>query len=247
MKRKTFISIIFIFILLILGIILILRLECKSKNIDTAVIGTPSPIASSTMAISFPVIRTIIFTQSSFLASETETDILEETPEPEESEVPIQTEGIQEKALPSAEDIVNNDIGDDELFCLTVIIYQEVGGEDGEELLRWCIGDVVINQTIWYSATIREVCGYESNWGTLAWTGVAFPSGTDPISSEERILKAYQSAWDVLYGGVDLLPREVVFSAEMIQGAGIFATINTNEGIPVYFCYAWNSAPWSGG
>lgn len=162
---------------------------------------------------------------------------------------------------PTAQQIINNDFGDDELYCLTVIVCQEAGwgrkgnvsgteeyNQDVEQLIRWATATVAINQSIYYNTTIRGICERENNWGTLAKTGVQFtPSvihGIETETVQTMVLDAYQSAYDVLYGGIHVFDSNVLFAAEFTQGDGPAAILYDSNNVPVYFCYGWYMAPW---
>ena len=224
-------------------LVFLVALNCGTRKAidnatDTAAIIRPNPILA---AISTPA----------FLSEDTTTVVIVPSPSPEP------TPSIEAGTLvPTVEEIVNNAFGDDELFCLAVVVCQEVGnGRDAEnvdraELIRWSVANTVINQCEHYDLTIREVCKRPRNWGTLAWDEIGFSYNNvlrvlDRDAVRQMVMDAYQSAWDVLYGGVRVLPEEVVFCAEFTQGAGCYAILYNQAKVPTYFCYGSNMAPWS--
>jgi len=120
----------------------------------------------------------------------------------------------------------------DDLYCMTVVIYQEAGGDGSSDTSRIYVGNVVLNRLesglFTYAHSIRGIATAKAQYGRLYWTGVVFP---DRAAYEpDAVFRAEQCAIRVLEGERPL-PKDVIFQAEFVQGDYTYAHVDGN-----YFC-----------
>lgn len=123
----------------------------------------------------------------------------------------------------------------DDPQCLELLaraIYKEAGGDDCSDETRIMVGNVIINRmkSNWYPDTMEEVLTQYLQYNTFYWTGVIWDERASEPSEREAVERAYKCAERVLLGE-RLLPEDVVFQSEYIQGTEIVAY---QDGI--YFC-----------
>ena len=96
------------------------------------------------------------------------------------------------------------------------------------------VGTVVLNRVAdhRYPDTIQEVLTQRAQYGRLHWTGLVWPERAGYPSEAHAVERAYNLAEDLLSGTVaDVLPPDVVFQAEFVQGSEVVAH---TDGF--YFC-----------
>ncbi len=123
----------------------------------------------------------------------------------------------------------------DDSQCLELLaraIYAEAGGDDCSDETRIMVGNVIINRMNcdWYPDTMESVLTQYRQYNTFYWTGVIWNERASNPSEKEAVERAYKCAERVLLGE-RLLPEDVVFQSEYIQGTEIVAY---QDGI--YFC-----------
>lgn len=123
---------------------------------------------------------------------------------------------------------------DEELDALALAIYQEAGSDTCSDETRLMVGTVVLNRVAdhRYPDTIQEVLTQRAQYGRLHWTGLVWPERAGYQSEAHAVERAYNLAEDLLSGTVaDVLPPDVVFQAEFVQGSEVVAQ---TDGF--YFC-----------
>lgn len=123
----------------------------------------------------------------------------------------------------------------DDPQCLELLaraIYAEAGGDDCSDETRIMVGNVIINRMNceWYPDTMEAVLTQKRQYNTFYWTGVIWKERASNPEEKEAVERAYKCAERVLLGE-RLLPEDVVFQSEYIQGTEIVAY---QDGI--YFC-----------
>lgn len=123
----------------------------------------------------------------------------------------------------------------DDPQCLELLaraIYAEAGGDDCSDETRIMVGNVILNRMRceWYPDTMEAVLTQKRQYNTFYWTGVIWKERASNPSEKEAVERAYKCAERVLLGE-RLLPEDVVFQSENIQGTEIVAY---QDGI--YFC-----------
>ena len=123
----------------------------------------------------------------------------------------------------------------DDPQCLELLaraIYAEAGGDDCSDETRIMVGNVIINRMNcdWYPDTMESVLTQYRQYNTFYWTGVIWNERASSPSEKDAVERAYKCAERVLLGE-RLLPEDVVFQSENIQGTEIVAY---QDGI--YFC-----------
>lgn len=121
---------------------------------------------------------------------------------------------------------------EEDLEMLALVIYQEAGGDACSDETRLMVGNVVLNRVAddRFPDTIEEVILQERQYGRLCWTGIQWPERADKPEEAHAVERAYKCAEEVL-SGIRLLPDDVVFQAEFVQGTEIVA-----EQDGFYFC-----------
>ena len=121
----------------------------------------------------------------------------------------------------------------EELSLLALVIYQEAGGDNCSDETRRMVGEVALNRVAdsRFPDTLAEVLTQRSQYGRLHWTGLEWPERAQNPGEEHAVLRAYECATAVLMSDERLLPQDVVFQAEFVQGSEVVAY---SDGF--YFC-----------
>lgn len=119
-----------------------------------------------------------------------------------------------------------------DLELMALVIYQEAGGDDCSDETRLMVGNVVLNRVAdsRYPDTIAEVLTERAQYGRLYWTGLEWPERAGQEAEAHAVERAYACAERVLEGE-RLLPEDVIYQSEYIQGDEIVAQ---QDGF--YFC-----------
>ena len=119
-----------------------------------------------------------------------------------------------------------------ELEALALVIYQEAGGDACSDETRIMVGNVVMNRVAdeRFPGTIEEVLLAKRQYGRLYWTGLVWPERASRSVEAHAVQRAYDCAERVL-NGERLLPEDVIWQAEFVQGTEIVAQ---QDGF--YFC-----------
>lgn len=121
-----------------------------------------------------------------------------------------------------------------ELEILALIIYQEAGGDACSDETRQMVGEVFLNRVASsdYPDTFHEVALAKAQYGRLYWTGLEWPERAVLPQEAHAVERAYDVAVALLTGAVErLLPTDVIFQSENVQGTEIVA-----ERDGLYFC-----------
>lgn len=123
---------------------------------------------------------------------------------------------------------------EEELEILAVIIYQEAGGDNCSDDTRRKVGSVFLNRVTshLFPDTFEEVATAKRQYGKLHWTGIKWPDRAEYDVEAHAVARAYRIAEELLLYG-SILPPDVIWQAEFIQGDGIYCH---QDGI--YFCYS---------
>lgn len=130
---------------------------------------------------------------------------------------------------PSPEGKAGTAYTDEELELLACAIYCEAGGDACTDETRRMVGEVILNRVAdpRFPDTIAGVLTQKSQYGRFHWTGVVWPSRA--AHEPEAVERAYRCAEAVLTEP-RLLPEDVVFQAEFVQGEIVAQTPG------YYFC-----------
>ena len=123
---------------------------------------------------------------------------------------------------------------EDELEALALVIYQEAGSDACSDATRYMVGAVALNRVASdrFPDTIEEVLLQERQYGRLAWTGLVWPERASRPGEAHAVERAYRQAAELLDGTVtDVLPSDVIWQAEFVQGTEIVA-----ESDGFFFC-----------
>lgn len=120
----------------------------------------------------------------------------------------------------------------DELEMLALVIYQEVGSDACSDETRLMVGTVVMNRVAdsRFPDTLYGVLTQRAQYGRLHWTGLVWPERANNPSEAHAVARAYECAERILLGE-RVLPSDVIFQAEFVQGTEIVAY---SDGM--YFC-----------
>ena len=131
-------------------------------------------------------------------------------------------------------DIVAPTYTEYELEILSLIIYQEAGSDALSDDTRRKVGSVFLNRVAsgLFPDTFEEVATQELQYGCLCWTGIKWPDRASYPQEAHAVARAYTIAEDLLVNG-GVLPDNVIWQAEFIQGDGIYCH---QDGF--YFCYS---------
>ena len=146
-------------------------------------------------------------------------------------EIEAQVTYIEE---PKVEEVVEPLYTEEELDALALAIYQEAGGDDCSDETRLMVGTVILNRVAddRFPNTIQEVLTQEAQYGRLHWTGLVWPERASYPEEAYAVERAYDLAEALLSGGiVGVLPADVVWQAEFVQGTEI---VVQTDGF--YFC-----------
>ena len=147
-------------------------------------------------------------------------------------EVPVEPEVVQVVAEIEAPAEPEKAYSEEELEMLALVIYQEAGGDACSDETRLMVGNVVLNRVAdeRFPDTIEEVLLQERQYGRLHWTGLVWPERASQSVEAHAVQRAYDCAERVLEGE-RLLPEDVIWQAEFVQGTEIVAQ---QDGF--YFC-----------
>ena len=122
---------------------------------------------------------------------------------------------------------------EEELEILAIIIYQEAGGDRCSDDTRRKVGSVFLNRvkSDRFPNTFEEVATQKRQYGTLYWTGLKWPSRATNEYEAHAVKRAYSIAEELLLSG-SILPDNVIWQAEFVQGDGIYCHQDN-----FYFCY----------
>lgn len=122
--------------------------------------------------------------------------------------------------------------GKNDLELMAIAIYKEAGGDNCTDDTRIKVGNVIVNRTKddRFPDTVEEVLTQYRQYNTFYLTGVVWPERASYASEQAAVARAYECAERVLLGET-LLPEDVVFQAEFMQGTEI---VSYQDGI--YFC-----------
>lgn len=183
------------------------------------VILVPKPDSSE--AVSQEVIESPVLSENeettpedSLVVEQITTPVPEPVKESEELEIPLYTE--------------------EELEILSIIIYQEAGGDACSDDTRLKVGNVFLNRvnSPLFPDTFEEVATAKSQYGTLYWTGIKWPDRASNAYESHAVQRAYDTARRLLEGE-RVLPENVFWQAEFPQGDGTYCY---QDG--TYFCYS---------
>ena len=122
---------------------------------------------------------------------------------------------------------------DEQLEILSIIIYQEAGGDKCSDDTRLKVGSVFLNRvnSPLFPNTFEEVATAKRQYGTLYRTGIKWPERAAYEQEAHAVKRAYTLAEQLLIEG-SVLPDNVIWQAEVPQGDGIYCY---QDGL--YFCY----------
>lgn len=158
-----------------------------------------------------------------------------ETPAASESVLETIVE-VEETAAPeTAEPVMTPPpaCNEQEIEMLAMVIYQEAGGDACSDECRQMVGEVVLNRVAdsRFPDTIYEVISAPYQYGRLHWR-FDWPARAKNPGEEHAVLRAYHVAAALLTDSVErLLPEDVVFQSENVQGSEIVAHLDG-----LYFC-----------
>lgn len=124
---------------------------------------------------------------------------------------------------------------DEELHeILSIIIYQEAGGDECSDDTRRKVGSVFLNRVAspLFPDTFEEVATGHRQYGTLYITGIKWPERASLEVEAHAVQRAKDIAEELILSG-SILPPNVIWQAEFTQGDGIYCQ---QDGI--YFCYS---------
>ena len=127
--------------------------------------------------------------------------------------------------------VSNRNYTDDDLYCLTAVIWQESGSYWLSDRCQLMVGNVVLNrvESSKFPGSIRGVLQSPGQYGPMAWN-ISIPTPRNSIE-QAALDRCYKNAKKLLDGHREL-PSGVVFQANFPQGSGTYAY----EG-GLYFCY----------
>ncbi len=119
-----------------------------------------------------------------------------------------------------------------DLELLARAIYAEAGGDECSDETRIMVGNVILNRMKdpRYPDTMEEVLTQPLQYNTFDKTGVVWKDRASEPDEKDAVERAYRCAERVLLGE-KLLPDDVIFQSEYIQGTEIVAH---QDGM--YFC-----------
>ncbi len=122
---------------------------------------------------------------------------------------------------------------DEELEILSIIVYQEAGGNACSNDTRRLVAQVFLNRVNdeRFPDTFHDVATAERQYGRLYWTGIVWPDRAKYEGEQAAVQRARDIAKEVLESSEQYCPPEVVFQSEYVQGE-IYLY---QDGF--YFCY----------
>lgn len=132
------------------------------------------------------------------------------------------------------EDVDKPAYTEEELETLALIIYQEAGGDACSDDTRMKVGNTFLNrvESDLFPDTFYEVATAKRQYGRLYWTGLVWPERASLPEEQAAVQRAYDTA-ERLLEGERVLPENVIWQAEFVQGDGIHS-----EQDGFYFCYS---------
>lgn len=170
--------------------------------------------AAPETTISEPTEETTPATEAATIATEPPTEaVTEETTTPTEPSV---EETVEEETIPTE---TAYPYTEEELEYLSLVIYQEAGGDRCSDETRLMVGTVVMNRVEddRFPDTIREVILQRGQYGRLYWTGPTWPARRWNKGEAHAVERAYAIAERIL-NGERAFGKDVVFQAEFVQG-----------------------------
>lgn len=122
----------------------------------------------------------------------------------------------------------SSNVNDDDLYWLSRIVMQEMGGDWVSDELQQMVASVVMNRvdSEYFPDTIKDVIFQKGQYA-----GAEYLSGVEPTD------KVIKNCKYILENG-SILPSNVVFQAEFVQGDGVYYTYyDKYVGSTTYFCY----------
>lgn len=214
-RLEKAISVIFWTVIVAVALVLTMSFckAMKAKGMEATVQELPVVVPITMSMEMKPVVRPLPVCGKAPVYIEAEVVVAEE-PEPVEIPEPTYTE--------------------EELEALALAIYQEAGADAYSDETRLMVGTVVLNRVAddRYPDTLQEVLMEKSQYGRLHWTGLVWPERASLPEEAHAVERAYNLAEALLSGSVtDVLPADVVFQAEFIQGTEVVAEVPG-----IYFC-----------
>lgn len=206
---------------------------------------------SATALIGFMVLMVVLScTVPSDADSQIGTEVIETT-QPLVTETVQPTVAIPEETVEETQPIVNNPVNDvnnsvqvptvsepsytdEQLEILALIIYQEAGADACSDDTRRKVGSVFLNRvnSPFFPDTFEEVATQKRQYGLLYLTGIKWPDRASTTIEAHAVQRAYNIAKELLIGG-SILPSNVIWQAEFIQGDGTYCYQDN-----IYFCYS---------
>lgn len=135
---------------------------------------------------------------------------------------------MQKKEKEDKESKLNSNINEDDLYWLSQIVMQEMGGDWVSDELQQMVASVIINRvnSEYFPNTVKDVIFQKGQYA-----GVEYLSRVEPTD------KVIENCKYILENG-SILPNNVVFQAEFVQGDGVYYTYyDKYVGSTTYFCY----------
>ena len=123
---------------------------------------------------------------------------------------------------------------EEEHEILSIIIYQEAGGDAQSDDTRRKVGSVFLNRvnSSLFPNTFKEVATGRRQYGTLYITGIKWPDRASLQQEQRAVQRAKNIAKELLTHG-SILPHNVIWQAEFKQGDGVYCYQDK-----IYFCYS---------
>ena len=136
---------------------------------------------------------------------------------------------MQKKEKEDKESKLNlSNINEDDLYWLSRIVMQEMGGDWVSDELQQMVASVIINRvnSEYFPNTVKDVIFQKGQYA-----GVKYLSSVKPTD------KVVENCKYILENG-SILPNNVVFQAEFVQGDGVYYIYyDKYVGSTTYFCY----------
>lgn len=117
---------------------------------------------------------------------------------------------------------------------LSIVIYQEAGGDKCSDDTRRKVGSVFLNRvdSPLFPDTYEEVATQNRQYGTLYITGIKWPDRASKPEEAHAVQRAKDIAEELMFSG-SILPANVIWQAEFKQGDGVYCYQDK-----IYFCYS---------
>ena len=138
-----------------------------------------------------------------------------------------------EESIVHSDPLPDKTYTDEELEILSLIVYQEAGGDKVSDDTRRLVAQVFLNRVndSRFPDSFYEVATAERQYGRLYWTGIVWPERASSQAEAHAVERAYKIAQEVLESDEPICPEGVIFQAEFVQG-DIYA-----EQDGMYFCF----------